>query len=136
MADNDGGAQSPVDSVEQLAADLSVIVREDLAAAKDEMLEKIKEAGMGAGMMSGSLLTAFLMLFSLTVLLIVALSGLVKLWIAALIVTLLWGAATAVLALGGKRKLQHAGAPVPERAIADLKADVQAAKDQVADRRR
>jgi len=138
MADNadTGSQESLTDSLKQLASDLGVILRDDLASAKAEMVEKAKEAGMGAGMLSGSVLTAFLALFSVTVLAMIVLSAALKPWLAALIVTLFWAIATAILALSAKRRLQHAGPPVPEHAIADIKADFQTAKDQVGERQR
>ena len=51
-------------------------------------------------------------------------------WIAALIVTALWGAVAGVLALTGKKKLQEAGPPVPEQTVETVKEDVEWAKTQ------
>ena len=101
-----------------------------LELARAEMVEKAKSAGMGAGLLSGSLLTANMTFFALTMLLIFGLSAFVQQWIAALIVTLLWACATAVLALTGKQKLAQAGPPIPEEAIANVKADLENAKDE------
>jgi len=125
--------ESRGESVKELVADLGVLLRQDLEAARAEMVEKAKSAGMGAGLLSGSVLTALLTLFSLTVLLMVLLSAVMKLWLAVLLVTVLWGAATAVLGISGKKKIGDAGPPVPQRAIAHVKADLQAAKDEIAD---
>lgn len=126
--DSENPVQEFGESLKELASDLGVLLRRDLEAARAEMVEKAKSAGMGAGMISGSILTAFLALFSLTVLGIVLLSGVVTLWLAALIVTLFWAAVTGVLALGGKKKFQDAGPPIPEHAIEHVKDDLQAAK--------
>ena len=51
-------------------------------------------------------------------------------WLAAWIVTVLWGAVAAVLALQGKNKLQEAAPPVPEQAQQSVKEDVAWAKTQ------
>src|SRR5437588_12031991 len=87
--------------------DVKDLVRSELRSARDEMAEKAKTAGAGAGMVSGSLIGALFTLGSLTALLIVALALVMPLWASALIVTVLWGIATAVLAMSGKKKLQE-----------------------------
>ena len=49
-------------------------------------------------------------------------------WLAALIVAVVYAAIAAVLALTGKGKVQEAGPPVPEQAIESTKEDVEWAK--------
>lgn len=115
-------------SLKQLSEDITVLVRKELELARDEIGEKVKSAGVGAGMLSGSAVTALLTLGSLTALLILVLSLVVAAWLAALIVTVLWAAATAMLALSGKKKIQDAGPLVPERTIQHVKDDVAWAK--------
>jgi type IV secretory pathway TrbD component len=115
-------------SMKQLSQDLVLIFRKELESARDEMTDKAKSAGAGVGMLSGSAITGLMTAGSLTALLIIALSLVVAPWLAALIVTLLWAAATAVLALSGKRKLQEAGSLMPEQTIENLKEDVRRAK--------
>jgi hypothetical protein len=51
-------------------------------------------------------------------------------WLAALIVTVLWGAIAGVLALQGKHKVEEATPPQPEQTIETLKEDVEWAKRQ------
>ncbi|MDP9018215.1 MAG: phage holin family protein [Candidatus Eremiobacteraeota bacterium] len=120
------------ETLKQLAEDLSVMVRNDLEAARTEMLDKVKTAGVGAGMLSGSAVTAALTMFSLTILGMVGLSAIMKPWIAVLVVTLFWAAATAVLALMGKDKLREAGPPIPTQTIEQVKEDIQTAKEEIA----
>lgn len=129
--DSDNPVHEFGESIKELAGDLGILLRRDLEAARAEMVEKAKAAGMGAGMISGSVLTAFLALFSLTVLAIVLLAGVVKLWVAALIVTLFWALATGVLALSGKKKFAEAGPPIPQHAIDHVKDDLKAAKREL-----
>lgn len=109
--------------MKQLSEDILILVRKELAAARAEMAEKAKSAGLGVGMLSGSAITALLTLGSLTALLILALSLAVAPWLAALIVTLLWTAVTAFLALSGKKKIQDAGPLLPEQTIEAVKED-------------
>ena len=125
--------ESVGESLKDLAGDLAILLRRDLEEARAEMVDKVKAAGTGAGLFTGSVLTAFLTLFSLTVLMMVLLSTVLKLWLAVAIVTVLWGIVTGALILSGKRKFAQAGPPIPEHAIANVKADLQAAKDGTLD---
>ena len=52
------------------------------------------------------------------------------LWLAALIVTVLWAVIGAVLAARGRNELQQATPPVPEQTIETVKEDIQWAKTQ------
>lgn len=115
--------ESP-DSLGQLASDIGTLIRQELELAKTEMAEKAKSAGIGAGMLSASAVTALLTLVSITALVIVLLALVLPVWAAVLIVTVLWGAATAVLALMGKRKVQDAAPFVPQQTIENVKEDV------------
>jgi len=119
------------ESIKRFASDIAILVREDLQSAREEMVAKAKTAGVGAGMLSGSALTGVLMLGSLTALAIIGLSAVVSAWLAALIVTLFWGVVTAVLALVGKRKIEDAGPPIPERTIENVKQDLEAARNEI-----
>lgn len=110
--------------IPQVVADLALIVRHEFELAKQELGEKVKAAGLGAGMLSGAALTGFMTLACLTVLIAVLLSIVVPSWAAVLIVTVVWGAATAALATIGKKKVEAASPFIPERTIADLKEDV------------
>jgi len=118
-------------AVKRLSEDLGVLLKSELQLAREELTEKAKVAGAGAGMLSASAITALLMLGSLTALAIIAIALAVPLWLSALIVTIFWGAVSAVLALSGKKKIQDAGPLVPERTIESVKEDVNWAKDAV-----
>ncbi len=111
-------------SLSQLASDIVTLVRHELELAKTELSEKIKSAGIGAGMLSASAVTALLTLGSLTAFLMVVLWLVMPLWAAVLLVTLLWGGITAALALLGKRKVEDAAPFVPEQTIENVKEDV------------
>lgn len=123
-SDTDTDHEGLPGSMKRLAEDVIVLVRKELELARAEMTEKAKSAGMGAGMLSGSAVTGMLTLGSLTALIILGLSTVMAAWLAALIVTVLWGAVTAVLALMGKKKLQETSL-VPEQTIQNVKEDVQ-----------
>jgi len=115
-------------SLAQIASDLGVLIRHELELAKDEMAEKAKSAAVGAGMLSGSALTAIFTLASLTALAVALIALVLPLWTALLIVTVLWAAGTAVLVLMGKKKVEDATPFVPEQAIENLREDVKWAR--------
>ena len=118
------------DLLKQLSQETTTLVRQELELAKAEMSVKAKEGGKGAGLLGGGAVAGLLFLGALTATIIGLLDLGMKFWLAALIVTVLWGAVAAVLALQGRNKLQEAAPPVPEQAQQSVKEDVQWAKTQ------
>src|SRR4051812_14589231 len=116
------------DLLKQLSQETTTLVRQELELAKAEMSVKAKEGGKGAGFLGGGAVAGLLTLGALTATLIGLLDTFMKFWLAALIVTILWGAVAAVLALQGKNKLQEATPPVPEQTQDSVKEDVAWAK--------
>jgi uncharacterized membrane protein YqjE len=114
--------------LQQLANETTTLVRQELDLAKAEMREKAGKAGPGFGMWGAAGATGLLALGSLTAFLILALDGAMPNWLAALIVGLVWAAVAGVLYLRGKRRVEAAGSPVPEKTIETVKEDVQWAK--------
>jgi len=113
--------------VKELAGQTSTLVRQELRLAQAEVTEKGKLAGKGAGMLGGAAVAAVLGLGALTALLIVALDAAMPLWLAALIVTVLWLAVAAALAAAGRTALQSATPPAPQT-VETVKEDIQWAK--------
>jgi hypothetical protein len=118
------------DLLKRLSQETSTLVRQELELAKAEMSVKAKEGGKGAGFLGGGAVAGLLFLGALTATLMGILDTFMVFWLAALIVTVLWGAVAAVLALQGKNKLQEAAPPVPEQAQQSVKEDVAWAKTQ------
>ena len=114
-----------------LSDDLSTLVRQELKLAQAEMTDKGKKAGIGAGMLGGAGLVGVLALTALTAFFIALLATAVAVWLAALIVTVVYGAAAGVLALIGKKRVSEATPPVPEQTVETVKEDVQWAKTQL-----
>src|SRR3954467_2274697 len=121
--------------VKDLASQTSTLVRQEIQLAQAEVTQKGKLAGKGAGMLAGAGVTALLGLGALTALLIIVLDSFMALAVAALIVTLLWLAVAAVLALSGKKALQSATPPAPQT-VETVKEDIQWAKTQTGSARR
>jgi tetrahydromethanopterin S-methyltransferase subunit C len=115
----------------QLSDDLSTLVRQELHLAQAEMTQKGKRAGLGAGMFGGAGLMGVMALGTLSACLIAALSEALHVWLAALIVTVVYAAVAGVLALQGRERIQKATPPVPEQTVETVKEDVQWAKTQL-----
>ena len=111
--------------VKDLSHEMSTLARQEVALAKAELTEKAKKAGIGVGLLTGGGVAMLLALGSLTAFLILLLELAMPAWVAALIVTLLWGVVAAVLALQGKQKVQEVGKPVPEKTVESVKEDVE-----------
>ena len=122
--------------LKELSDHTTTLVRKEIELAKAELGEKGKKAGQGAGMFGGAGLFGVFAFGALTTAIIVALDSAMELWLAALIVAVVYGAIAAVLALQGRNKVQEAGPPVPEQATESVKEDVEWAKTQARSGRR
>lgn len=122
--------------VKQLSEQTTTLVRKEIELAKAELSEKGKTAGQGAGMFGGAAVVGLLALGALTTMLIALLDKAMDLWVAALIVTLVYGAIAAVLAMTGKERVKQATPAAPEQTVETVKEDVQWAKSQARSARR
>jgi hypothetical protein len=109
---------------------VSALIRDELKLAQLEMTNKGKQAALGAGMFGAGGMVAVYGVGCLVACAIIAISGVVTAWLAALIVGVALLAAAAGLALMGKGRLRKATPPVPAQAIADVKADVEEVKER------
>src|SRR4051794_22173362 len=119
---------SVAELVRQLSEQTTRLVRDEVELAKAELEQKAKNAGVGAGMFGGAALFGLYALGALTATLILALSTAVAGWVAALIVTVVYGVIAGVLALTGKTKVQKATPPVPEQARDSVRRDIEETK--------
>jgi len=120
----------------QLSQETTTLVRQELDLAKAEMAEKGKRAGVGAGMFGGAGAAALLGLAALSAAAIAALDAAMPLWLAALIVAVIWLAVAGVLAATGRTRVQQATPPVPEQTQQSVKEDVEWAKTRARSARR
>jgi uncharacterized membrane protein YqjE len=117
--------------LKELSDQTTTLAKQEVELAKAELTEKGKQAGKGAGMFGGAGLfgvTAFLALTACVIALLA--TALDHVWLAALIVAVVYAAVAGVLAITGKQKVQEAAPPVPEQAKESVKEDVQWAKTQ------
>lgn len=137
MTSNDAaGQQSTADLVNQATAQLSTLVRDELALARQELTEKGKRAGLGGGLLGGAGVLALYGLGLLLALAVIALGLVWPLWLAALVVTVVVFAAAGVAALLGRQQLKAAAPPLPTDTIAGVEADVRTIKTAARDGRR
>lgn len=115
--------------VRQLSEESSRLVRSELQLARAEMIEKAKGIGKGAGILSAGGVVALFGVGALIATLILVLDLFLPAWLAALIVTIVLFVIAGVAALVGKKKLQEAAPPKPDRAVANIKQDINEIKD-------
>lgn len=118
------------DLLDQAKEETSTLVDQEMKLAKAEMGGKAKEVGLGAGMFGGAGYVASLASLTLTLTIIFALAEAMAPWLAALIVTVLYGAIAGVLALMAKKRIQKAGPPIPEQTVESVKQTVQTVKEE------
>ena len=116
--------------MKQLSEQTATLVRQELDLAKAELTVKGKRAGVGAGMFGGAGLFGLYALGALTACVILLLSTAMTAWVAALIVTAVYGAVAGVLALVAKNKVQAGTPPVPEQTVDSVKEDVRWTKQR------
>jgi Putative Actinobacterial Holin-X, holin superfamily III len=114
----------------QLSDQTATLVRQELELAKAELTVKGKRVGVGAGMFGAAGVFGLYALGALTGAVILALSLAMTAWLAALIVTVVYGAIAGALALSGKSNVQQGVPPVPEQTVETVKEDVEMAKQR------
>ena len=112
----------------ELSDQTTTLVKQEIELLKAELTEKGKTAGVGAGMFGGAGLFGIFAFAALTTCIIAALTEFMSLWLAALIVTVVYAAVAAVLGLRGRDKVQEATPIAPEQTTESVKEDVQWAK--------
>jgi len=128
MAVSDPRDQSIGELLKQLSNDTATLVKQEMALARAELTQQGKRAGAGAGLVGGASVFGLGAFGALTACLIALLATAIDhVWLAALIVALIYGAIAGVLALQGKNKIKEATPPAPQT-VETVKEDVQWAK--------
>lgn len=110
--------------VHRLSEQVPELVRSEMRLARAELAQKGRKAGLGLGMFSAAGLLAFFGLATLVATAVIALANAVPAWAAALVVAVALLAGAAVAALAGKKEVDAATPPAPERTIAGVREDV------------
>jgi hypothetical protein len=109
----------------ELTDQTSALVRKEIALAKVEITEKGKKAGVGAGMFGAAALFGAGAFAAITACAILALATFLDAWLAALIVAVVYLAIAGVLAMRGKKQVNEATPPLPQRAVDSTKEDLE-----------
>jgi len=122
-------SQAPIsDLVKQLTEQTSTLIRQEMRLAQVELQQKGKKAGIGAGMFGAAGFAAFFGAAVLIAAAVLALDTTLRTWFSALVVGVVLMAIAGVVALMGKKKIEQAIPPAPEKAIESVKRDVETVK--------
>jgi uncharacterized membrane protein YqjE len=108
----------------RLSEQTSRLVRDELALAQVELKNTAKQAGKGAGLLSGAGVLALYGLGAAIATAIIALALVLPLWASALIVTGVLFVAAGVAALLGKKEVEQVS-PTPQRTVENVSRDVE-----------
>ena len=99
--------RSILELLQRLAAETSTLVRQEIALARAEVMQAIREAGRPAAAAGVCALFALGVFGALTATLIAALATAMPVWAAALIVTVLYAAIAGVCAIAARNAVQQ-----------------------------
>jgi uncharacterized membrane protein YqjE len=126
---------STVELVRIASDQISRLVRSEIELAKVELADKGKRAGVGAGLLAAAGVLVFFGAGAIIATFALLLDLVLPAWAAALIVAGGLFLLAAGLALVGRASLKRALPAVPTATVASVRADLDAAKHAVADRR-
>jgi uncharacterized membrane protein YqjE len=116
---------SAAELVKQVSEQTQRLIRQELALARLEVADKVKHAGIGAGMLAGAALAGLFAAGTLVAVLVLVLATALDAWLAGLIVAVALLALAGLLAGMGRGQLARAAPPAPEQAIESVKTDVE-----------
>ncbi|MEV0995239.1 phage holin family protein [Nonomuraea sp. NPDC050202] len=116
--------------VNDLSEQVTRLVKDELRLARMELTEKGKRAGFGAGLFGAAGMVAFCGGATLVAAVVMLLALVLPGWAAAAIVAGALFIVSALLGLFGKNEVKRATPPVPEEAIASVKADIDMVKER------
>jgi uncharacterized membrane protein YqjE len=110
--------------VQQASQQTAKLVRQEIRLAQLELQEKGKRAGIGIGAFGSAGVVATYASGALVAATVMLLATAIEPWVAATIVGVALLAVAAVLALFGKKQVDRATPPTPERATESVQQDV------------
>jgi uncharacterized membrane protein YqjE len=112
------------DLVGELTRDFGQLVTDHIRLARVEIVDDLKKAGRGAGMMGGGAIAGWIAALILSLAAAWGLAEAVDTWLAFLIVGAVWLIVAGVLVTTGKKALEEVD-PVPTETIRELEKDKQ-----------
>jgi Flp pilus assembly protein TadB len=112
----------------QLSEQTSRLVRDEMKLAQKELQRSVKHAGVGAGLVSAAGLLAVLGLITLIAAGVAALSLVLPVWAAAVIVAAVLFVVAGIAALLSRKQAAEI-APPPQESVESIKADIQEVRE-------
>lgn len=128
QADQAHDDRSAAELIKQVSEQTSRLVRQEIALARLEIRDKLKHAGIGAGLVGAAALCALFGAGTLVAALVLVLATAMAAWLAALVVAVVLLGGAGIMALGGKRQIAQATPPAPEQAVENVHADIEEVK--------
>jgi membrane protein len=126
-----GADDSVSQLVQQMSAQISALVRDELALATAEMKRKGAKAGIGIGMGGAGAVVALLGLGALVAAAILGLAIVLAPWLAALIIGAVLLVIAGVISAAGLTQVRKSAPPLPEQAVQSTKRDIETVKESV-----
>ncbi|GIH21073.1 hypothetical protein Raf01_92450 [Rugosimonospora africana] len=114
---------------------LSTLVRDELALARAEMIDKAGHAGKSAGLFGGAGVISLYGVFGLLTGCVLLLARVMPDWGAAMVIGALLLAIAGLMAITGRSQVKQVGAPVPEAAVDGARRDLSAVTSAVESRK-
>jgi uncharacterized membrane protein YqjE len=122
-------ADRPVgELLRELGDEIATLVRQEISLAQIELTEKAKPAVASASLFGATAMLALGAFGALTACFIAALALVLEVWVAALIVAVVYSIIALALMYAGRKKLREAGSLVPEQTTQTIKEDIEWAK--------
>lgn len=130
MAAQNPKVEKPLSAlISDMTSDVGTLVRKELELAKIETKEELSRTAKAGGMLGAAGFAGYLAVVMLSFALAFLLDLAMPLWVAFLIVALLYGAAAAFLFVRGRERMKQVN-PVPEQTVETVKEDVEWLKAQ------
>lgn len=115
--------------LQDIVANVQAIIRAEIRLARTEVKEEITSLGSAAGMLAGGAIAALFTVWLLLLTILYALSTVVPIWAAALLLFAVMAIVSFTLLTTGKRWLKTVP-KTPQKTIETMKENVQWVKDQ------
>lgn len=127
---NGNGARSAGEIVEDVLRDVREIVRGEVRLARAEMMEKVRRSGLAGAYLGGAAVVGLLSAGCFAAMCIALLALVMPVWLAALVMWVLFMCAAGAAFYMGREKLKNIE-PVPQRTVQTVKDNLQWAKQRM-----